>query len=70
VDGSRVAELRKRAGKTQAELARDAGVSLMHLSAIERGAADNPTLATLTALAVALNCSIGDLLGEPKRVAG
>jgi transcriptional regulator with XRE-family HTH domain len=70
VDGSRVAELRINAGKTQAELSREAGVSLMHLSAIERGVADNPKLATLTALARALGCTIADLLGEPKKVAG
>lgn len=70
MDGSKVAELRKAAGKTQAQLAREAGVSLMHLSAIERGAADNPMLSTLTALAVALDCTIAELLGEPKKVAG
>jgi transcriptional regulator with XRE-family HTH domain len=65
VDGSRVAELRKAAGKTQAELAREANVSLMHLSAIERGAVTDIKVDTASKLAGALGITIDQLLGKP-----
>ena len=62
--GPRVAERRRAAGFTQAELAYRAGLHPQTISDIERGKADNPTLSMLTALSLALGCTIADLLGE------
>ncbi|MDU8945762.1 XRE family transcriptional regulator [Rhodophyticola sp. MJ-SS7] len=51
--GAEVRELRKARQMTLADLAADSGVSISHLSAIERGTV-NPTLAKITRIAAAL----------------
>lgn len=61
--GSCVALLRKQAGKTQGELAEQIGVDTETISRFERGAT-MPSLVTLQLLAVALNTTMGDLVGE------
>jgi transcriptional regulator with XRE-family HTH domain len=58
--GKAVRQLREKAGDTQSDLARRAGVADPTLSLIERGYA-NPTWATTRDIADALNVSMGDL---------
>lgn len=50
---------------TQDTLAKESGVALPTIKALETHKATNPSTKTLLALARALNCSIGDLLIEP-----
>jgi transcriptional regulator with XRE-family HTH domain len=61
--GACVASLRKQAGKTQGELAEQIGVDTETISRFERGAT-MPSLVTLQLLAVALNTTMGDLVGD------
>lgn len=58
VAGYRLAELRKRTGKTQVQLAEDMGVSQARVSAMERGAVDTLTVATVRAYVDALGGSV------------
>ncbi len=59
----RVRTARENAGLSQADLARLAAVAPATLSALESGGA-NPTVQTLSAIARALGCRLGDLLGD------
>lgn len=56
-------ELREKAGLTQEELAKRAGVSLPLVFKIEQGSRDlkNSKMSTLVKLATALNCTVEDL---------
>lgn len=57
---------RSRAGLTQAELARRAGVPQSVVSDLENGKTLYPRLDTAMALAKALGCTIDDLFTDPK----
>lgn len=57
---------RSRAGLTQAELARRAGVPQSVVSDLENGKTLYPRLDTAMALAKALGCTIDDLFTGPK----
>jgi transcriptional regulator with XRE-family HTH domain len=61
--GSSVAAVRKGTGWTQGELAERVGVETETISRFERGATI-PSLVTLQKLAVALNTTMADLIGE------
>ncbi len=58
--GEAIRQLRKKSGKTQEALARDAGITTATLSLIERGQA-NPTWDTVTRIASGLGVSMGEL---------
>lgn len=62
--GRSVRAARLRAGLTQEELARRAGMSQEALSLLERGVG-NPTMKTLERIARALGCSLEISFGEP-----
>lgn len=62
--GSKLAQLRRAAGYSQTQLSARSGVAKNTISDIERGAADNPELDTLKALAEAIGVSVGYLVGE------
>ncbi len=55
--GAAVRQLRAKRGLTQEALAQDAGITVGHLSMVERGLA-NPTWGTITAIATALGASV------------
>ena len=59
----RVLELRKKAGLTQEQASESAGVEPKYWISLEAGRA-NPTLATLAAVAAALETSLSELLAE------
>ena len=59
----RVFELRTKAGLTQEQAAESAGVEPKYWISLEAGRA-NPTLATLAAVAAALDISLAELLAE------
>lgn len=61
--GSYLSACRKREGVTQGELAERIGVDTETVSRFERGVT-MPSLATLQMLAVALNTTMADLVGE------
>ena len=61
--GGNLSERRKQLGWTQEMLAERVGVDAETISRIERGA-HLPSLPTLDRLAVALRCSVGDLLSN------
>lgn len=61
--GSSLAAVRKETGWTQGELAERIGVETETVSRFERGAT-LPSLVTLQKLAVALNTTMADLIGE------
>lgn len=65
MNGKRLRQLRERAGLSQRELSIKADVGAMACSRIERGAVQ-PTVATLQALAEALDCTVDELLAEPE----
>jgi transcriptional regulator with XRE-family HTH domain len=65
--GRRVAELRRAAGITQAQLAEKMGVSIQYVSRIELGT--NLTLHTLVKLANVFRVMPADLLLSPSREA-
>lgn len=70
MNGKRLRQLRERAGLTQVELSIKAGINTMACSRIERGVVQ-PTLATVQALANALNVSVDELLAdEPAEAVG
>ena len=58
--GTVIRELRAKSGKTQEAVAHTAGITVAHLSAIERGHA-NPTWGTVVAIATALGSSMGEI---------
>jgi transcriptional regulator with XRE-family HTH domain len=58
--GKAIRQLRDKHGMTQEALAHAAGVTVGHLSMIERGHS-NPTWATVKAIAAALDVSMVDL---------
>lgn len=58
--GKAVRQLREERGVTQEALAQDAGVTVGHMSMIERGHS-NPTWATVKAIASALDSPMADL---------
>ncbi|GAB3152631.1 helix-turn-helix domain-containing protein [Microbispora hainanensis] len=62
--GTQVRRLREFRGLSVAELARLSGVSRATLSGIEAGRG-NPTVETISAIAVALRLPLGDLLADP-----
>lgn len=63
--GDAIKRARRAKGLSQVALALSAGISQSTLSAIETGA-QNPSVATLEAIAAALSCPVGELLGEKK----
>lgn len=65
--GQRLATLRRECGLTQEQLAESAGLSPVTVAKLEQGAKNWARLDTLTALACALNTSVGELV-EPSSV--
>lgn len=64
--GQNVAQLRKRAGMTQEDLAAKSGFSQQYLSGLEQGKR-NPTVVTLFEIAQALGVSHVDLVRPIRR---
>lgn len=58
--GKAIRQLRKERGMTQEALAQEAGVTVGHMSMIERGHS-NPTWATVTAIAIGLGTSVSEI---------
>jgi transcriptional regulator with XRE-family HTH domain len=56
-------EIREAQGLSQIEVSQATGLSQSSICRIERGEY-NPSLSTLKEIARALNCSLGELLGE------
>lgn len=69
IDGlaAKIKALRKAHGLTQEELGKMAGVSESQISYIEAGTSI-PPLRTLERIAVALNCTILDVLSQPSAI--
>jgi transcriptional regulator with XRE-family HTH domain len=67
--GDRIRARRVGLGLTLASVAERAGLSLQYVSNLERGRG-NPTLEALTALAAALEVTLGDLLAEGEQAGG
>ncbi|MGZ4200137.1 MAG: helix-turn-helix domain-containing protein [Thermoleophilia bacterium] len=63
--GARLRSLRRERGLTLVRLAKASGLSNPFLSQIERGKA-RPSLASLAAIAAALECPVAELLGAPE----
>jgi transcriptional regulator with XRE-family HTH domain len=63
--GSRIAEIRKKKGMTQDQLAEKMEISPKYLSSIERGK-ENPTLNTLINLAQCLGVDLGVIFSFPQ----
>lgn len=61
--GKRLAELRKGAGLSQAEVSQRAGFSIQYVSQLE-GGKRNPPLLTILAICDAIGCSPAALLGS------
>lgn len=61
--GSRLRELRKRAGVSQEKLAADAGIARNFVSMIENGQR-NVTIGTIQKLAKGLKCSMATLMPD------
>jgi transcriptional regulator with XRE-family HTH domain len=61
--GSRLKQLRNRAGLTQQGLAVAAGLSMSQVTAMEYGVRTDPKLSTLLALTRALGCDLNELAG-------
>ncbi len=62
--GGRIRSARKRAGLSQEEVARRAGMSLKGMSYIEVGRVADPHISSLRSIAEALGVPVGELLGE------
>jgi transcriptional regulator with XRE-family HTH domain len=58
--GAAIRELRAKRGMTQEALAQNAGITVAHLSGIERGHA-NPSWGAVVAIAEALGSSMGEI---------
>lgn len=67
--GVAIRRLRHERGMTQEVLAHEAGVTVSHLSTIERGYS-NPTWATLKGIAKALDASMGELASAADTLEG
>lgn len=65
--GKAIRQLRDKRGMTQEALAHAAGVTVGHLSMIERGYS-NPTWATMKAIAQALDDTLASLAGLAERL--
>lgn len=63
--GERIRELRTRAGRSQADLARAADLSKAYMSELEGDAGRRPSADVLLRIADALDVTIADLLGRP-----
>lgn len=64
----RIKEIRKSKRMSQEELAKKAGVSRAILSGLETNNLSNTTANTLSKIAVALDCGVGDLFVSDKRL--
>jgi transcriptional regulator with XRE-family HTH domain len=64
--GAAIRELRVKSGRTQEAVAQGAGITVAHLSGIERGYA-NPKWATIERLAIALDVSLIDVARATER---
>lgn len=64
--GAAIRELRTKSGRTQEAVAQDAGITVAHLSGIERGYA-NPKWATVERIAGALDASLIDVARATER---
>lgn len=58
--GKAIRQLREKRGMTQEALAQEAGITVGHMSMIERGHS-NPTWATVKAISIALDLSMVEL---------
>jgi len=65
--GKAIRQLREERGMTQEALAQEAGITVGHMSMIERGHS-NPTWATVKAVASALNLSLTDVAAAASRL--
>lgn len=63
VFAERLLEAERRTGLTSAELSRRSGLTKSHISQLERGRNNNPTLKSVVPLAQVLGCSIDYLCG-------
>jgi transcriptional regulator with XRE-family HTH domain len=63
--GRRIAELRARSGRTQAEVAETLGTSVSNVQRIEHGL-QNVTLRTLTKIANAIGARVAEFFQEPE----
>src|SRR3954452_23180358 len=61
---TRVAKLRQSKGKSLQEVADTVGVSKAHIWELEKGRADNPSMALVTRLADCFDVSVASLAGE------
>ena len=66
----RLDELLADRGMTLTELSKRVGVSLVNLSVLKNDRAKAIRFSTLTAICVALDCQVGDLLTTSSRTAG
>ncbi|HXA29288.1 MAG TPA: helix-turn-helix domain-containing protein [Candidatus Angelobacter sp.] len=62
--GESIRRYRQRKGWTLKDLAAATGLSVPYLSDLERRPGVNPTLDTLTSIALALGCTVADLVGD------
>ena len=63
VFAERLLEAERKTGLTSAELSRRSGLTKSHISQLERGRNNNPTLKSVVPLARVLGCSIDYLCG-------
>ena len=62
--GRLVREYRKERGLTLDSVARRVNTTISYLSKIERGDIDNPSIGIVLAIARAIGCTVGQLVGE------
>jgi len=62
--GARLGELRRKAGQSLQDVADAVGVSKAHVWELEKGRADNPSMALVTRLADHFGASVSYLVGE------
>lgn len=67
--GAAIKGRREQLALTQEALAQDAGITVAHLSGIERGHS-NPTWATVTAIATALDLTVAGLAKRAEKNTG
>jgi transcriptional regulator with XRE-family HTH domain len=65
--GKAIRQLREKRGMTQEALAQEAGITVGHMSMIERGHS-NPTWGTVRGVAKALEISMSELAGVADRI--
>ena len=63
--GRRISQRRKEIGASQGGVAEKAGISRNYISLIERGEARNVSMKVVGQLAIALDTTPGDLMGQP-----